>query len=79
LSLSSDEDVIIKASPSVEDNVVSLSQTVSSMFQNTETYLCSDIKYFIANKDKGELLNSLESQVRIVNDRIEINQKNYDN
>jgi hypothetical protein len=68
LSVSSEERAIFEAG--VDELFIS-TPTVGFFFQNSETYICSDIQYSIANREEGSQKTDRESLVTIVDDKIQ--------
>jgi hypothetical protein len=79
LSLSSNERALKEAEPSEVDASLTLFGDVSALFQNSDPIVCNNIQYDITNRDQGEQLTGLESQVAIAETVVDFNQKGFDN
>jgi hypothetical protein len=82
LSLSSNERALKEAEPSEVDASLTLFGDVSALFQNSDPIVCNNIQYDITNRDQGEQLTGLESQVSITESAspvVDFNQKGFDN
>ena len=78
LTLNSGIRPLIVATPSEHTSFSSTSETVTSLYVNSEPKKCYEIDYTFLDQDKNELPADLLAKLSIVGNKIFFDQQNYD-